>query len=75
MPAWKVRQILEDDQDAEIYGSQLPQFGVDAGDGIRYDLIRLDEEEPVNAIGVYDVDEGEALDFYDIDDIVEEWEQ
>jgi len=54
-----------------VYSSQLPQFEVHTGVSIRYDIICLDEEEPVDAIGVYDVDEGEVLDFYEIDDLVE----
>ena len=54
-----------------MYSSQLPQFEVHTGVSIRYDIICLDEEEPVDAIGVYDVDEGEVLDFYEIDDLVE----
>lgn len=71
LPAGKVRQILEEDQDAEVYGSQLPQFEVETGDGIRYDIIRLDEKDPVDAIGVYDIDEREVLDYYEVEDLVE----
>ena len=72
LPAGKVRQILEEDQGAEVYGSQFPQFGVETGDGVRYDLIRLDENEPVDAIGVYDVDDSEVLDLYEVDELVDE---
>jgi hypothetical protein len=32
----------------------------------------LDESEPVDAIGIYDVDEGEVLEFYEMDELVEE---
>ncbi|MFB1064793.1 hypothetical protein [Natrinema sp. H-ect4] len=71
LPAGKVRQILEEDQGAEVYGLQFPGFRVDSGDGVQYDLLHLDEEDPVDAIGVYDVDDGEVLDFYSIDELSE----
>ncbi|WP_049937265.1 hypothetical protein [Haloplanus natans] len=72
LPADKVRKILEDDQDADIYGSEFPGFRVETSQGVRYDVIHLDGSEPVDAIGIYDVDEGEVLEFYEMDDLVEE---
>jgi hypothetical protein len=71
LPAGKVRQILEGDQDAEVYGLQFPGFRVESDDGVQYDLLHLDEEDPVDAIGVYDVDDGEVLDFYRLDELSE----
>ncbi|WP_276273652.1 hypothetical protein [Haloarcula litorea] len=71
LPADKVRKILEN-QDADIYGSQFPGFRVETSQGVRYDVIHLDESEPVDAIGIYDVDEGEVLEFYEMDELVEE---
>lgn len=72
LPADKVRQILQEDQAAEVYGSQLPGFSVVDGDSIRYDIIDLPSQDSVAAIGVYDTDGQEVLDFYEIDELVEE---
>lgn len=69
LPADKVRRILEEDQDAEVYGSEFPGFRVETGEGVRYDVIHLDESEPVDAIGIYDVDDGEVKGFYEIDEL------
>ena len=71
MSAGKVRQILED-QGAEVYGSRFLGFRVDSGDSIRYDVISLDESDSVDAIGVYSVDDGEVLDFYELDELGEQ---
>lgn len=45
---------------------------METDEGVRYDVIHLDESEPVDAIGIYDVDEGEVLEFYEMDELVEE---
>lgn len=72
LSADKVREILQEDQDADVYGSQLPGFSVEGGDAIRYDIIDLPSQDSVAAIGVYDTDRQEVLDFYEIDEMVEE---
>ena len=72
LPSDKVRQILQEDQDADVYGSQLPGFSVEDGDSIRYDIIDLPSHDSVAAIGVYDTERQEVLDFYEIDELVEE---
>jgi len=67
----KVKEILSSDQDADVYGSQFPGFSVESADKVRYDLISLPSTDSVVGIGVYDIDEGEVLDFYEIEDIPE----
>ena len=71
LPAGKVREILEEDQDAEVYGLQFPFFRVNSGEVVQYDLLHLDDQVPVDAIGVYDTEDGEVVDFYDLDELSE----
>lgn len=72
LPARTVRRILEEQAgDATVRGSQFPFFSLDIGEERQYDLLYSDgEDEPVDAIALYDADREETVGFYDVEALV-----
>ena len=69
-----VKRILEDQ--AEEYGHEIqdstdPYFSISTGDGQRYDLLYTRPEDGVKAVALYDVEAGEAQEFWKVEEILQ----
>jgi len=70
----KAQSILEDqagDYGHQVRDSTMPYFSIDLDDGERYDLIYLPSREGLQAVAHYDQEQGETIEFYDIEKILE----
>lgn len=73
LPAEKVRNILEDQaREDAVRGSRFPFFSLELGQGQQYDLLYSGgKDEPVDAIGLYNSNQGKTVGFYEMEELVE----
>ncbi len=49
----------------------MPYFSIDTGNDERYDLLYTKPEEGVKAVALYDEEQDETMDFWEIDELLE----